>query len=97
MEKTELKGFELEPKKDGKGYDLVAYFIDGGVYWAAEFEEKPSVEAWHEVADELWGLVEEAYSDDRNYGLAFYACGYDGQAQTEFARGFKENFGAYVF
>ena len=97
MEKTtELKGFELEPQKSDKGYDLVAYFTDGGKYYAAEFEKKPSTEAWHQVSDKLWGLVEEAYGDDRNYGLAFYACGYDGRAQTEFTQDFKD-LGAYVF
>lgn len=95
MEETMVEKMTLE--KTPTGYDLVAYFKDGGKYLAATFEKKPSVKTWHTVADWLWPLVEEAARSDDGYGLAFMACGYDGQAQTEFARSYKERFGAYVF
>lgn len=55
-------------------------------------ENKKRVE---EVALELIDLVREQFADtENNYGLAFYACGYDGEAQQRFTQQFD---GVYVF
>ena len=90
--------FDIDVTKTG--VDLDAFLSDGTVRTAAVFDGVPSAETWHKVADELWGLVEEAARADaadgeHNYGLAFYACGYDGQAQQEFDQSFKK-YGAYI-
>lgn len=51
-------------------------------------EDKAKVEA---VALELIDLVREQIADtENNYGLAFYACGYDGQAQQRFVQQFAD-------
>lgn len=50
------------------------------------------------VAEQLIDLIKEALSDtDHNYGLAFYACGYDGQAQTDFVKYYFYEYGVDVF
>ena len=49
--------------------------------------DKKKVEA---VAQELLDLIKEQFADDRHYGLAFYACGYDGKAQQRFAQQFGD-------
>ena len=94
-----VKYFNIDVLKDG--VDLDAFLSDGTVRTAAVFDKMPSAETWHAVADELCGLVEEAaradVEDGENYGLSFYACGYDGQAQQEFIQSFKEKYGAYIF
>lgn len=42
-------------------------------------------------------LLESYFNDDENnYGIGFYACGYDGRAQQEFAQAWADN-GVRVF
>ena len=41
-------------------------------------------------------LLEDYFNSDDNYGIGFYACGYDGRAQQEFAQDWSEN-GVRVF
>ena len=41
-------------------------------------------------------LLKEYYNSDDNYGIGFYACGYDGRAQQEFAQAWADN-GVRVF
>ena len=41
-------------------------------------------------------LLEEYHNSDNNYGIGFYACGYDGRAQQEFAKAWADN-GVRVF
>lgn len=42
-------------------------------------------------------LLESYFNDDdNNYGIGFYACGYDGRAQQEFAQAWADN-GVRVF
>lgn len=45
------------------------------------------------LEDEIWSQFE---SED-NYGLSFFACGYDGNAQQKFAEYCEERFGVCVF
>ena len=41
-------------------------------------------------------LLEDYFNSDDNYGIGFYACGYDGRAQQEFAQAWRDN-GVRVF
>lgn len=50
------------------------------------------------VIRELEETLVDWFEDHKNnYGLSFYACGYSGPAQQEFARYFEEEYGVYVF
>ena len=59
---------------------------------------------WHPVTDEgevlfypCGDLIADQQADEKNnYGLAFYACGYDGKAQQEFISSWAEE-GVSVF
>lgn len=43
-------------------------------------------------------LVQEQIADtENNYGLAFYACGYDGEAQQRFCQYYQDEYGVRVF
>ena len=41
-------------------------------------------------------LLDSYFNSDDNYGIGFYACGYDGRAQQEFVQAWAEN-GVRVF
>ena len=41
-------------------------------------------------------LLESYHNSENNYGIGFYACGYDGRAQQEFAQAWADN-GVDVF
>ena len=41
-------------------------------------------------------LLKKYHNSDDNYGIGFYACGYDGRAQQEFAQDWADN-GVMVF
>ena len=41
-------------------------------------------------------LLSEYHNSDNNYGIGFYACGYDGRAQQEFAQDWADS-GVMVF
>ena len=41
-------------------------------------------------------LLKEYHNSENNYGIGFYACGYDGRAQQEFAQSWADN-GVRVF
>ena len=41
-------------------------------------------------------LLSEYHNSEDNYGIGFYACGYNGRAQQEFAKAWAEN-GVQVF
>ena len=41
-------------------------------------------------------LLDSYFNSDENYGIAFYACGYDGRAQQEFAQSWADS-GVRVF
>lgn len=45
------------------------------------------------LEDEIWTQFES----ENRYGLAFYACGYDGNAQQEFIKHCEARFGVGVF
>lgn len=58
-------------------------------------ENKAAVMA---VAEQLIDLIREQIADtDHNYGLGFYACGYDGRAQTDFSKYYADEYGVTVF
>lgn len=50
-----------------------------------------------DLADLIVKQIEDSRVNDNNYGLAFYACGYDGQAQNEFVKYYADEFGVAVF
>ncbi len=50
-------------------------------------KDKDKVEA---TAKDLLDLIQEQIGDNSRYGLAFYACGYDGEAQQRFAQQFTD-------
>ena len=41
-------------------------------------------------------LLSEYHNSDNNYGIGFYACGYDGRAQQEFAQSWADS-GVRIF
>ena len=41
-------------------------------------------------------LMDSYFNDENNYGIGFYACGYDGRAQQEFAQSWADS-GVRVF
>ena len=41
-------------------------------------------------------LLDSYFNSDENYGIGFYACGYDGRAQQEFAQSWADS-GVRVF
>ena len=41
-------------------------------------------------------LLDSYFNSDENYGIGFYACGYDGRAQQEFAQSWADS-GVLVF
>ena len=41
-------------------------------------------------------LLDSYFNSENNYGIGFYACGYDGRAQQEFAQDWADN-GVMVF
>ena len=41
-------------------------------------------------------LLKEYHNSENNYGIGFYACGYDGRAQQEFAQSWADS-GVRVF
>lgn len=45
------------------------------------------------LEDEIW----DQFESENNYGLAFFACGYDGNAQQAFIQHCEERFGVGVF
>lgn len=75
----------INAKYDNRGFYIAT--VDGHettIYG----ENKAEVEA---VAQDLIDLVQEQIADaENNYGLAFYACGYDGEAQQRFAQQFTD-------
>lgn len=82
----------ISTKYDERGFYIAT--VDGHettVYG----EDKEKVEA---TAEDLIDLVQEQIADtENNYGLAFYACGYDGRAQTDFIKYYADEYGVDVF
>ena len=89
----------LESKKIMKGRTL--YTINKNM----EIIETPTVRcnpsSYDRDALELFlkynkELLEEYHNSDNNYGIGFYACGFNGTAQNEFVQGWADN-GVRVF
>ena len=79
-------------------YPLVR--IDGskvvGVHYIKSFDAVNTKNLKH-VVEELSDILLQRLSDESNYGLSFYACGYNGAAQTDFERHYLEEYGIEVF
>ena len=75
----------INAKQDSRGFYIAT--VDGHettIYG----EDKDKVEA---ATKDLIDLVQEQIADtENNYGLAFYACGYDGEAQQRFVQQFTD-------
>lgn len=54
-------------------------------------------EAALDLADVIIESIADNYLNNRNYGLAFCACGYDGQAQTDFIKHYADEYNVEVF
>lgn len=52
--------------------------------------------AWN-LADIILKQIEGNLFNGNNFGLAYYACGFDGQAQSEFVKYYADEFGVDVF
>lgn len=50
-----------------------------------------------EVVVELEELIRSQMLSENNYGLSFFACGYDGQAQQDFQKYYHDTFQVWVF
>lgn len=68
--------------------------------WPCDIEgndpEKVKEVAW-DSADIILKQIEGNLFNGNNFGLAYYACGYDGKAQTEFVKHYADEFGVEVF
>lgn len=65
--------------------------------WPCDIDGNDPEQVKRATADLLDVIVDQLMDDKNNYGLAFYACGYDGQAQTEFVQYYAEKYGVKVF
>lgn len=52
--------------------------------------------AAYDLVDLIVDQILGAYNRGENYGLAFYACGYDGEEQTEFVKYYADEYGVDV-
>ena len=73
----------LTIKKVGKDFEPVVKFDDGVIaYPTISSTNKQALECYvNWYIDEIY---EQATDNENNYGLLFYACGYDGDKQTEY-------------
>ena len=65
--------------------------------WACDIDGNDPEQVKRAAVDLLDVTVDQLMDSDNNYGLAFYACGYDGQAQTAFQQYYAEKYGVKVF
>ena len=82
---------------DSYYYPLVR--IDGeviGMHWVKSWDAMHAKNLKH-VVDELSDIILQRFDDESNYGLSFYACGYNGAAQTDFENYYLDEYGIEVF
>lgn len=78
------------------GYKYTAYLgpwpcdIDGD---EPEKVKLAAVDLLDVIVDQILG----AYTKRENFGLAFYACGYDGRKQTDFIKYYADEYNVNVF
>ena len=83
---------------EDRGVYYPVIMIDGEKFYCRSIMSKNSEADFASVIDQLEStLIDWAEDDVNNYGLAFYACGYDGDAQQRFSEQFEEKYGIYVF
>lgn len=84
----------VEIKAILKGGEFVA-LVDGKVVDGVRGYEPLHV---IKVASQLIGAILDQMDDtEHNYGILFYACGYDGDAQQRLQEEIEEEFGVFVF
>lgn len=97
MEYIEYVGFE---SRGANTYIYPLVKIDGevvAVHCLKAFDTK-SAKNLKYVIMELSDVILQRFDDENgNYGLSFYACGYNGPAQQEFERYYLDQFGVEVF
>ena len=94
METMEYIGYE---RASSYYYPLVR--IEGevvGIQCIRSFDAMSNKHLKH-VVGELSDVILQQFESSSNYGLCFYACGYDGSAQNDFARHYMVNYGIEVF
>lgn len=82
---------------DSYYYPLVR--IDGkvvGVHCIKSFDAVNNKHFNH-VVEELSDIILQRFDDDSNYGLSFYACGYNGAAQSDFENYYMDEYGIELF
>ena len=84
---------EVKTNKPNEGYKYSAWLGP----WACSIDGDDPEQVKRAAVDLLDVIVDQLMDSDNNYGLAFYACGYDGQAQTEFVKYYAEKYGVTVF
>lgn len=94
---TSGKVYTLQVKKVGEIYRAYLKdhqdFLGTGIYLAIEGNDPEKVA---DYAIDYLGEIVAQLDDENNYGLLFYAAGYDGQKQTEL-RLKAENNGIKIF
>lgn len=65
--------------------------------WSCDIDGNDPEQVKRAAVDLLDVIVNQLMDADNNYGLAFYACGYDGQAQTDFIKYYADEYGVEVF
>ena len=73
--------------------------IDGieiGVHCVKSWD-RVNTKHFNHVVDELSDVILQRFDDESNYGLSFYACGYNGAAQTDFEQYYIGKYGIELF
>ena len=78
----------------GTGFQWHPVTNEGDVLFYPCGENLEDVEAFVEACGDL--IEEKLADEENNYGLAFYACGYNGKAQQDFIKSWAEQ-GVSVF
>lgn len=96
MKTLEYIGYET------RGIDSYCYpivRIDGeeiGVHCVRSWDVVNNKNLKHVVYD-LSDIILQRFDDESNYGLSFYACGYNGPAQTNFEQFYWDSYGIELF
>ena len=96
MEYMEYVGYET---RGANTYFYPLVKIDGeviGIHCVKSFDVA-STRNFKHVVNELSDVILRRFDDESNYGLSFYACGYNGAAQTDFERHYLDEYGIEVF
>ena len=96
MKAVEYVGYET---KGANSYHYPLVRIDGeviGVHCVRSWDMVNNKNLKH-VVYELSDVILRRFDSESNYGLSFYACGYNGAAQQEFERYYLDEYGIELF